>query len=163
MNNSVADQILSDCDADLQDALNLIGKYGVFHDIVPYLNKYGIIRACGSIEVAFKTIIADYCDDGSKQQVINFVNAKIRENPANPRYDKICQILKSVDEDWNNEFKTKVKSQSNKTQILFGINSLVDARNDFAHGGNPNVSLNDTYTYFTESKKLIDILDSVVS
>ena len=162
MNNPEADRIINDCDIDLQNALSIVNSLGITSQIVPYLNKYGIVKACGSIEVAYKTIIADFCNKRSKQQVKNFINERIRESSSNPSIDNILRTLKSLDKDWFKEFKDKVKNHQDVQQIRTSIKSLVDARNDFAHGGNPTVSLNDTYQYFLESKKLIEILDSIV-
>jgi hypothetical protein len=72
-------------------------------------------------------------------------------------------MLKTRDENWNQRFKDEVKTHPDKDRIHDSINSLVGARNEFAHGGNPRVTLGDAYDYYVESKKMIVILDCVVS
>lgn len=163
MNNSDAEQILNDCDQDLQNALNIVNGLGQSSNVVPYLNRYGIIKACGSIEQAYKTIIADYCNYRSKQQIKNYINKTIRDGSSNPSYDNICSTLKRFDRNWHITFKADVNGHIDKVTIKTSLQSLVDARNEFAHGGNPNVSLNDVYLYFQQSRELIEILDNVVS
>ena len=45
---------------------------------------------------------------------------------------------------------------------MTSLQSLVDARNDFAHGGHPSTSISDLITYFTDSKEVIEVLDQIV-
>lgn len=163
MNNTDAEQIIIDCDRDLLNALNIVNGLGQASNVVPYLNRYGIIKASGSLEQAYKTIIADYCNYRSKQQIKNYINKTIREGSSNPSYENICRTLKHFDKDWHTNFKSNINAHADKVTIKTSLQSLVDARNEFAHGGNPNVSLNDVYSYFQESCKLIEILDSIVN
>ncbi len=162
MYNVDVDALLNECSTDLSNASAILSTIGTTSNIVPYLNKYCIIRACGSIEVSFKTIIADFIDKRSKKQIKNYINERIRENSANPSYQNICKLLKSFDTTWNNDFKRKLKSHVDHSSIMSSIGSLVDARNEFAHGGNPTITLRDTIRYYEEAKKLISILDEVV-
>lgn len=43
------------------------------------------------------------------------------------------------------------------------INSLVQLRNDFAHGDNITVSIDTVITYYEAARDILHILDSVVS
>jgi hypothetical protein len=85
MNNSDVEKSLLDCEDDLVRVRSIIDSMGIMSNVVPYLNKYAIIRACGAIEVGFKTILADCCSNGANSQVKNFINAKVRESSMNPR------------------------------------------------------------------------------
>ncbi len=163
MNNLDVQQFLTDCDTELGHIETLINTLGGTNLIVPYLNKYSVIRACGTIEISFKTVIADYCSKRSKPQVKTFLNKKVRENSANPTYDKIIQILNDFDNNWVNNFKTQLQALPNYQIIQSSIQSLVDARNDFAHGGNPTVTFTDIKSYFSEAKVLIATLDSIIA
>jgi len=142
----------------------MLVKSGPEHtsNIVPYINKYCIIRACGSIEIAFKTIIADFINRRSKIQIKNYINKYVRENSSNPSYDNICKLLKSFDSSWNTNFKSEVNKHPDKSKIMTSIESLVDARNEFAHGGNPNIPVQSTIDYFYDGKTLIEILDTII-
>lgn len=163
MNNVEAEKVLIECDNDLSNALSIFTSIGATSNIVPYLNKYCIIRACGSLEVSFKTIIADFINKRSKKQIKKYINENVRENSANPSYNNICNLLKSFDLDWWREFKKKFNQHPKKHRILTSVESLVDARNEFAHGGSPNLSLSSTIQYFTTSRVMIEILDDVVN
>jgi HEPN superfamily RiboL-PSP-like protein len=58
----------------------------------------------------------------------------------------------------------RIINQVNRCEccIISSIQSLVDARNDFAHGGNPTITFSDIKHYFGESKLLIETLDNVI-
>ena len=65
--------------------------------------------------------------------------------------------------EWKNAFKTSVNINSDSSALHTSLQSLVDARNDFAHGGNPTVTITDIINYFADSRKVIEILDSIIS
>lgn len=162
MNNSDVELLLANCDAELTHIDIIIGSLGGTNLIVPYLNKYSVIKSCGTIEISFKTLIADFCSKRSKPQVKNFLNKRVRENSANPSYSRILQILAEFDGNWVTDFKAQMQALPNYNSITISIQSLVDARNDFAHGGNPTITFADIKNYFDESKQLIVTLDNVI-
>ena len=53
-------------------------------------------------------------------------------------------------------------AEPNKANLLTSLQSLVDARNDFAHGGNPNATISDVLTYFTHARRIMEIMDDVI-
>ena len=79
--------------------------------------------------------------------------------------DKIVSILKEADEvialsaEWKKKFDEEVKNSGKKDKI----NSLVQLRNDFAHGDNITVSIDTVITYYESARDILHILDSVVS
>lgn len=163
MNNIYVDKIITDCAEDLDLADTILLGLGPTSNISPYLNKYSIIRACGCIEICFKTIISDFCNKRSKKQLKQFINGKIRDSSINPRYDNICKTLRVFDEEWYKNFKDKINCHTDRTMILTSLESLNDARNEFAHGGNPTTTLKDTKNYFKQATKIIEILDNIVN
>jgi hypothetical protein len=162
MNNSDVQRLIDSCQADIDQVNKIIIGLGLSSNIVPYLTRYAIIRACGTIETAFKSIIADYCSYRSKKQVKAFLDSQVRENSANPTYDNICKLLKYFDTDWNNDFKNQINAHPRKYHMKTSLQSLVNVRNQFAHGGNPTISISDLIQYFLDSKDVIKILDRVV-
>ncbi len=163
MNNKVVEQGLDDCARELDDLAILIKSLGPASAVVPYLTKYAIVRACGSLEQAFKALIADYCSHRSKKQVKRFLRVRVRESSSNPSYTNMCSHLKDFDEDWHLLFKRTVDGDQDKIQLLASLQSLVDARNDFAHGGNPTASIGDVIGYFDHSRRLVEYMDVVVA
>lgn len=162
MNNVEVQRLLDDCSDELAQVNGLISGLGIASNVVPYLTKYAIIRACGSIEQAFKAILCDHCSKRSKKQIKRFLGRRVRESSVNPSYENICRLLKDFDEDWHSNFKSDINASPDKTVLMTSLTSLVDARNDFAHGGSPSSSINDVITYFHHSRAIIEALDSRV-
>ncbi|PKK83493.1 MAG: hypothetical protein CVT49_08205 [candidate division Zixibacteria bacterium HGW-Zixibacteria-1] len=163
MNNPYADEILMKCRADLDQALISITGVGKSSLIAPFITKFAIIRACGAIEIAFKSIVADFCSKDSNSQVRNFISKKIKEKSYNPSYAMICNVINDFDNDWKDKFKAKIESLPDKAELLMSLQSLVNARNEFAHGGNPGSSIEDISKYFSDSRRIIEELDTIIS
>ena len=163
MNNTDVQSILDECQADLDQVKTIVDGLGIGSNIVPYLSRYSIIRACGAIETSFKSIIADFCSYRSKKQVKTFIDSRVRGISSNPSYSNICKLLKAFDNDWHSQFKIQIDAHPRKGNLMTSLQSLVDARNDFAHGGHPSLSLSDLITYFADSREVIEVLDRIIN
>lgn len=162
MNNTAAQQYINDCNSELAQIDLLIQALGQFNNTVPYLTKYAIIKACGTVEQCFKTIVADHNSQHHSPQIRNYVDETIRKSSMNPSYDNICNTLKKFDLTWLASFKTAVNNHPDKAQINTSLSSLNEERNKFAHGGQPTSSFTDVKGYFLNALTLITILDSAV-
>ena len=76
MNNTSVQSYLNDCQNELDNILTIIDSMGKTANFVPYLTKYAIIKACGTIERAYKDIISDYCITSVPTQVANYIEKK---------------------------------------------------------------------------------------
>lgn len=162
MNNSDVDLLLTQCRSELVHVESSIATLGVVSSVAPYLTKYAVIRACGAVEVSFKALIADFCNKGSKKQVKRYIALKITRSSANPSHSKIIEMLDHFDEDWKNTFKANIGADPDKTHLLDSLQSLVDARNEFAHGGNPTLSISDVIRHFDNARRVLEYVDHVV-
>jgi hypothetical protein len=162
MNNPDVDLLLTQCRSELTHVQDSINTLGVTSPVSPYLTKYAVVRACGVVEVSFKALIADFCNKRSKKQVKRYIALKITRSSANPSHSKIVEMLDQFDENWKSAFKTNLSSDPGKNQLLDSLQSLVDARNEFAHGGSPTLSINDVITHFDHARKVLEHVDLVV-
>ena len=162
MNNVDVRLALDACRDEIDRIDDLINTLGKTSSAVPFLSRYAVIRACGSIEQAFKGSIADFCVKRGKKQIKRFINKKVRESSTNPSFDKICGMLNDFDESWNKTFKASLKGTLGHEKLKSSLQSLVDARNEFAHGGSPSVTIGDVKVYFSDARVIIEALDAVV-
>lgn len=162
MNNHDVEKTLRECHDELSQIFTLIDSLGNTSNAVPHLTKYAIIKSCGTIELAYKSIIADYCSYQGKTQVKHYLTQKIRKGSFNPSYQNIIRMLKDFDDNWKRTFQQKINKDADKNKLLVSLSSLVNARNEFAHGGNPTLTMKDVMTYFSYSKKMMELLDDVV-
>ncbi|WP_157600183.1 HEPN domain-containing protein [Saccharospirillum impatiens] len=162
MNNDSVRHLLDSCDNEIASLESLVHGLGIGSSIVPYLSKYGLVKACGTIEQAFKSIISDKCSYRAKKQIKNFLTQKVRNSSSNPSYSNMCNLLKDFDGTWKDGFKAAIDAHPQSGSLKTSLQSLVDARNEFAHGGSPKISIGDVSKYYSDARKVIECLDRVV-
>jgi hypothetical protein len=161
MNNHNAEEKIEQCSEELERIKHIIIGIGRTSHPVPFLTKYSIIKSCGTIETCFKTILSDYKIEEQNDKVKNFIDAKFRNSSINPSKDNIHRSLKLFDEEWNTKFKEEIERLDDKDKVLDSLKSLNEARNTFAHGGNPSSSFDNVFEYFKDAIKIIEILDRI--
>jgi hypothetical protein len=161
MNNHDVATILSECKEELIAITALLTGIGDAARPAPYIKKYAVIRAAGSIESAFKQIIADRVDRDSHAQLKNFIAKKIRNSSCNPRLDMIQSMLSEFDEEWRSRFDEKM-ALSDQPSLKGALTELVKARNSFAHGGAIELPIERTVECFELACTVLGILDDTV-
>lgn len=161
MNNVNVERLLEECRQELAAITALLTGYGDGARPTPYIKKYAVIRATGSIESAFKQIIADRVDRDSHAQLKNFVNRKIRSASCNPRLDMIENMLSEFDDVWRSRFDEKI-ALADKPKLKGALSELVNARNSFAHGGAAELQIEKTVECFEAACSVMEILDETV-
>lgn len=163
MTNVEVQQILDDCALDLGRVASIHAMVGATSTTALYLTRYALIRACGAVEVSYKALVADYCSHRSKRQVKQYLARMVRRSSKNPSYENICKLLAEFDSDWKKRFKAAIDARSNAAQLKSALESLVDARNDFAHGGSPSVTLGDVLGYFGLARIVVEEMDTIIA
>lgn len=161
MNNANASLAITDCQNEFSALSVLIQQMTMSSPVGRYLTHYSLIRACGTIEYSFKTIIADFHQNISPQ-LSTYIDNKVRSNSCNPSYQNILSMLGDFDDNWKNNFKNQVNAHPDKDRLLTSLNSLTANRNSLAHGHGSTVSFSDIKDYFDDAVQIISILDSVV-
>ena len=133
-----------------------------FSLMTPFLTKYALIKACGTTEAVYKSIIANYFDRSKLPQVHKYITENVRESSSNPKYGNIAQMLSKYDDIWSNNFRSQINSHPSGGRIISSLNSLASARNSFAHGGNPTITIRDIDTYFQDCKIMLNIIDNII-
>jgi len=162
MNNAPVFESLVDCRSELQVIKSFLIGLGRESNPYEYMNRYAVIRASGTIETGFKTIIADRVDEGSHAQVRAFIKRKIRDSSANPKLGVIENMLSEFDDRWRTRFD-ELMAFEDKLGVQSSLKKLVDARNSFAHGGSTNLELDETIKCFEHGVLVLEILDRIVN
>jgi len=161
MENKFAEEVMLTCSQELQDISVLLSHPSSTQPASDYIKKYAVIRASGSIESAFKRIIADKVEIGCHEQIKNFIHRKIRSASYNSKLGTIENLLVDFDTRWKAKFAEKI-SLENKIVLAESLSNLVTERNSFAHGGSSELSIDLTIKYFNDGFKVIKILDETV-
>lgn len=110
-------------------------------------------------KVVFKQIIYDYLTKGVEEKTATYIEKMILDSSCNPNTGNMSNMLQNISSEWKKKFDEEVKNSGKKDKI----NSLVQLRNDFAHGDNITVSIDTVITYYEAARDILHILDSVVS
>lgn len=160
MNNIVVETKLNDCQFDLDRIEHVITGL-VTSPVCVYLLKYSVILSCSTIEQSFKTLIADFYENGAPA-LSSFISCHVRDTSKNPTFDVIYKQLKEFDDNKAMTFKSSFEALPQADTIKGFLRSLKDLRNNVAHGGNISTSISDVKNYFVKSRILIEELDKVL-
>lgn len=161
MNNPVANQAISDCNDELTKIRSQINQLGSTNSVSGFLTRYSLIKICGTLEICYKTIIADFYEQ-SAPHLGSFIGYHLREASMNAKYENICQALGRFDKSKLDSFKANIQALSNKDKALQSLFDLNNARNAFAHGNHPAISFNDLCDKFNEGIRILEELDSIM-
>lgn len=161
INNTDARTAIDDCNAELSRITTIIDREGSTSLLSGYLTKYSLIRISGTLEICYKTIIADYYENLAPQ-LGQFIGCHLRDASLNPTYENICKALSRFDDIKNDLFKKEVANLKNKDNLIQAFYVLNRERNNVAHGTSSTLSFNDMKSRFSEAIKVIEVLDSVM-
>lgn len=160
MNNIAVAQSIESCKQEMNKLKGLIEMVGVMSPISNFLTKYAAIRCCGTLEQAFKCVIADFYEKFS-DELVNFISTHVRESSKNPSFANICNTLNAFDEEKCTDFKKRVSKLDNSKMLRESLESINKVRNSVAHGIQTPTSFGEIIEQFEKSLKIIECLDSV--
>ena len=161
-------QMLNDCNAELNDIDAKIKALAALDKTKQYLTNYALMKVCGTVEFVYRSIIADFFAKLACSQIDNYLEQTVRSNSRGAKYETMRSLLGKFDGNWSENFKDLVllhiDANGNKDgqKLISSSNSLVTNRNLFAHGKTPTASFASIVSYYMDVVILINILDSVV-
>ncbi len=162
INNPNAKAAIDDCDAELSRITKIINDVGSTNPLSGYLTKYSLIRICGTLEVCYKTIIADYYENLAPQ-LGRYIGYHLRDASMNATYENIQKTLKHFNSEKYNKFKDDIKTLDNYNILVNSFSVLNDARKKVAHGTSTSLSFNDMKKRYSEAILIIELLDSIMT
>ena len=161
MKQELQDMIIA-CSAELADIGNKMGTLPALDKTKSYLTQYALIRACGTIEFVFRSIVADFFDQFGVDQIDTYIDKTVRRGSMSCTYDNMRSLLGKFDDSWCNNFKQVVNQHADGQRMISSVNSLVTNRHLFAHGRPPTATFTDICQYYQDGLTLIGLFDSVV-
>ncbi|MCM1041285.1 MAG: HEPN domain-containing protein [Bacteroides sp.] len=161
MKNSIANQAINDCNDELVKIQGQIEQLGSTNIISGFLTRYSLIKVCGTMEVCYKTIIADFYEN-SAPLLGAFISYHLRDSSMNAKYENICKALCMFDRHKEKLFKEKISILPEKDKVMQALSDLNSSRNTFAHRGLFSMSFNDLYDKFKDGVRILEVLDSIL-
>lgn len=150
-------QLINDCKTELDDIKSYIMPKPL-DSMVKYLVAYSVIKTCGTIEIVYKDIIYSHLIKNANNEAISYFSKNIKDSSSNPKTSKISSLLEQINPVWKDSFESQLKNSTDKGHL----NSLVELRNQLAHGNSITSSIDDVIRYFDGGCNVLNILDSIV-
>ena len=154
--------MLGECDKELADIEQRIKKLSAFDKEKLYLTNYALIKACGTVEFIYRSIVADYFSKLNSDKIDKYIDTNIRSGSMSATYDNMSRLLGKFDDNWKKNFQNNVNQRGDKNKLISDSESLVTNRHSFAHGKTPSATFSDIKRYYSSVVILIRILDKVV-
>lgn len=154
--------LIDECTAEIKDIESRIANMPPLDKAVRYLTHYALIKASGTAEFVYRSIVADYFSALSDNRIDTYLDASVRKGSMSIKYNMMCKLLGKFDDQWQKNFKRAVENHQYSQKIITASNSLVTNRHDFAHGKTPTATFNDIKNYYYDVLELIKLFDSVV-
>ena len=150
-------RILEDCDSEIEIIKKWIDNHKLDSN-VKFLVSYAVIRASGSIEVVFKSMISTFLSQNCIKETKQYLAKNIVESSANPSPTMIKKFLEKFDSDRTKEFEDKLKG----TQEKGDLTSLVNLRNNIAHGQPIPSTITEVESYYLSGKMVLQTLEQIL-
>lgn len=125
---------------------------------VKFLVAYAVVKTSGTIEIVFKRLITSFLADGSKSETQRYLEKNIIDSSANPSTGKIESFIDQFDSERKIAFTNRFKDAQEKSDL----NSLVQLRNDIAHGRNISTSIQMVNRYFESGIIILNALENLL-
>lgn len=154
--------MISACSVELTDISSKMSSLQPLDKTRSYLTQYALIRACGTIEFVYRSIVADFFDQFGVDQMEMYIDKTVRQGSMSCKYDNMCSLLSKFDDSWCRNFKQAAAQHPDGQRLMSSVNSLVTNRHQFAHGRPPTATFTDICQYYQDGLTLIGLFDSIV-
>jgi RiboL-PSP-HEPN len=134
----------------------LFSKNSFFKDepeIQSHWARYLCILTSGFLENSVRELYSEYAKSKCAPYVANFVERQISRF-QNPDMNKILTLVGSFSQEWEEDLRAKTSGE-----ICDAVNSIVNNRNNIAHGRNVGISYVNVKDYYERILELVDIIE----
>lgn len=119
-----------------------------------YLVRLGVILTASLVEVSCQDILGNYSAARAHDHVARFADAQLQKF-TNINAEKLCTLLGAFHKEHRAALEQVIAGQ-----IKDSIDSLVNVRNNLAHGRNVTTSRVALTQYFSDAKKIVRFLET---
>ena len=155
-------EMLADCTKELDDIGKRINALPSFDKGRQYFTNYALMKACGTVEFVYRSIVADHFSQLSNSRIDTYLDSTIRQGSNSAKYENMKKLLNKFDHQWSVNFQTAVQTLPEGKRLIDASNSLVANRHNFAHGKAPTATFLEIKQYYLDVVQLIGIFDLIV-
>lgn len=137
---------------------NEIDSKTIDPQVISYLSQYLSVYICGVYEDIIENLLLDFVKkDPISIPTLNYIFTAIDKGFRNPDEVNIKSILKKFNNPWVNRLDQIVTRSE-----WIALDNIVTNKNKIAHGESSNITYILIKEYYSESKKVIIALDSII-
>lgn len=144
-------------EARIGNVLKRATEAGIDEELRSSLARYACVLTSGYLEESVRIIVGAWCRDKSHPHIHTYVGRQL-DWFLNPKLGKILEILSHFSLAWHDSFADLLTDEEKDA-----INSVVNNRNQIAHGRNVGISPEPMTRYFKSCKSAMHKLDQVVN
>jgi hypothetical protein len=120
------------------------------------LCKYCCVLASAAIDVCVEDCLLEYCERSKDKRIIAYVKRQINR-ARNPTIGTLCNMLESFEPTW----KASLELYADQ-KVRSDIGSIVDNRNEIAHGRNSTITFGRLLPWIRTAKALCGEIERIV-
>ena len=117
------------------------------------LEKFACVLVCGYIEVSIREILQEYTRTRASVEVGKYVNSQL-EWFRNPNMERILQLVGAFSEEWRESLESETQGR-----IKLQVDSLVNHRNQIAHGRDVRISHTKLKEYYQSAQAVVELVE----
>lgn len=121
------------------------------------LARFLCVLSSGFLEQAVISILDSYARSKSQRRIADYVSSQLARL-QNAKFEDILVVLARFDPQWREYFEV-----STPPDVKDAIDSIVNNRNQIAHGGQAGISLGTFSGYYSRVKTFVASVDSFLS
>lgn len=118
--------------------------------------KYLCVLVSGFLEKAVASLLISRAEGKASPDVASFVEATL-ERWQNPRCEKLLQLLGSFDQRWRLSLEASMEDEGR-----FAVDSVINLRNQIAHGNDVGTTLSQIKSYYVHISKVVERVADLV-
>lgn len=143
-------------EARIDNVLKRAYEAGLDQEMRSSLARYACVLTSGYLEESIRSVIGAWCRDKSHPNIHTYVGRQL-DWFLNPRCGKILDLLSHFSKVWHDDFLALLSDEEKAA-----IDSVVNNRNQIAHGRNVGLSPEPMTRYFKYCRSAVRKLDFII-
>ena len=97
--------LINECTDEINDIETRIVTMSALDKEIRYLTHYALIKASGTAEFVYRSIVADHFSALSDSRIDTYLDAEIRRGSMSVKYEMMLKLLGKFDEQWRKNFQ----------------------------------------------------------
>ncbi len=130
------------------------GRFRYEFEIQADLARYLCIRVCGLVDSAVNQLLAEYIDVHAPPKLARFTSLSLGRQ-QNLKANKLLELVAQFNLDWEKDLRQFLTEERKDA-----LDSLVDNRNNIAHGRSTGITHARVWQYYRPVLEIIDFLET---